>query len=298
MLSFILMVALNPVVRVLQKRLRVSQVMGILLAYVLVALSFGIVAALLIPPLAKQVIQLVTTLNIPFLQERLSEFNFTLQELSSLINNFGGSVSVVLGAVSTTFNSFFTIITLFIMSFYITLERPRLYKKVMWFTKKEEHLEKVRLFIDSVEFQLGGWVRAQAILMIVIFGITYTSLLLMGVPYALPLALLAGLLEIVPNLGPTIALFPAVIVAYLTFGPIMAGIVFILYILIQQFENSYLVPKVMQDNANVNPLISITAMLIGLTIAGFVGALLSIPVYIVLRSLFAIFVKPSFETEA
>jgi len=114
---------------------------------------------------------------------------------------------------------------------------------------------------------------------------------LISVPYALPLALLAGFLEIVPNLGPTIAMIPAVFVSYITFGPVMAGIVFLLYIIIQQIENNVLVPRVMHTSANVNPLIAITVILTGFKLGGMIGALLSIPVYIIFRTFYSTFVR-------
>ena len=290
-LAFILMVALNPVVKILHQKIKIPKIPSIALAYFFVVAGVFGVLAILIPPLAKELVQLVNTVDIPFLQERLRSFNFTLQELSSVINNFGGSFGVVFNVINVTFTGVFTLITIMVMSFYLMLERATLYKKAEWFTKNEAHLLTVKNFIDSVELQLGGWVRAQTILMLAIFLITYTTLSLISIPYALPLALLAGLLEIVPNLGPTIAFIPAVFVAYVTFGPVMAGIVGLIYLIIQQLENNVLVPKIMKANANVNPLVSITSILIGLIVGGVIGALLAIPMYILLRNIFATFLQ-------
>lgn len=292
LLSFILTVALNPVIRFLHRKLKVPKIFSIVLAYCLMIVAIAGILGLLVPPLAKEFVVLINNFDIPFIQERLRSFNFTLQEMSSVINEFGGSFAVVLNIVNMTFNGVFTVFTIIVMSFYLMLERPRLYKKVSWFTHTEEYLEQAKNFIDSVELQLGGWVRAQAVLMFAIFMITFVSLSLLSVPYALPLALLAGFLEIVPNLGPTIAMFPALFVAYVTFGPVMTGIVFLLYIVIQQFENSVLVPRVMRANANVNPLVGITSILIGLEVGGIIGALLAIPVYILARTTFSNFIQP------
>lgn len=294
-LAFILMVALHPLMKFFHYRWRFPKSVSMFFAYAIALLIVIALFAFLLPPLIKQLLQLITTLDIPFLQEKIKEFDFTVQEFSSLVNNFGGSVGVLLSAITSAFNSFFTIITIFIMSFYIMFERQHLYKKLTWFTSNQKKLEIFKDFIDSLEVQLGGWVRAQLFLMLAIFCITYLSLLTIGIPYALPLALLAGLLEIIPNLGPTIAMIPAAIIAYITFGPVMTIIIVVLYALIQQFENSYLVPKLMQTNANVNPLISITVMMMGLTISGFLGALLSIPTYVILRSVFGTFVRPQLE---
>lgn len=292
LLSFILTVALNPVVKFFKTKLKLSTIPSIALAYLTVVSGLFAVLAVLIPPLAKQVVQLINTFDIPVLQDQIQNFNFTLQELSSVASNIGDGFTVVFDVLNTTFNGFFTIFTILVMSFYIMLERQNLYKKAFWFTKNEEYLATIKNFIDSIETQLGGWVRAQLILMVSIFLITFVSLTLISIPYALPLALIAGFLEIVPNLGPTIALIPAVFVAYITFGPVMAGIVLLLYLVIQQLENNVLVPKVMRDNANVSPLVSITSILIGLKVAGITGALLAIPLYIIARTVFSTFIRP------
>ncbi len=292
LLSFILMVALNPVIRFLHRKLKIPKTLSIFSAYILMISAIAGMLGLLVPPLAKEFVQLINNFNVPFLQENLMSFKFTLQEMSAVINDFGGSFSVVFNVVNMTFSGVFTVFTIVVMSFYLMLERPYLHKKMAWFTNKEEYLVRMKNFIDSVELQLGGWVRAQAILMFTIFLVTLISLSLLSVPYALPLALLAGFLEIVPNLGPTIAMFPAVFVAYITFGPVMAGIVVLLYIVIQQLENNILVPKVMKENANVNPLVGITSILIGLKVGGVIGALLAIPVYILIRTIFSNFIQP------
>ena len=170
-------------------------------------------------------------------------------------------------------------------------ERPHLYKKIGWFTKDKKHFKKAEEFIDLLESELGGWVRGEVILMLTIATLTYVGLLLFGIPYALPLAILAGFLEILPNIGPIIAAAPAVFLAYITFGPVMALVVAVFSIIVQQLENNVIVPKVMKDNANVNPLMSILVIVIGLQLAGIFGALLAVPGYIVFRAFYTSFIR-------
>jgi len=178
------------------------------------------------------------------------------------------------------------------MSFYLLIDRENLHKKISLLTKDRKHLSTAEKFITSVEHQLGGWIRGQLILMIVIGIVTYIGLRLLGIPYALPLALLAGLLEILPNLGPTIAAVPAVILAVASGGGVlMGGITVLFYIVIQQIENNLLVPKIMQDSVDVNPLTTIVTILVGLQIAGVIGALLSVPAYIILRSAYSLWLN-------
>lgn len=290
-LAFIVMVALNPAVTGLEKRLRIPRALSTALVYLVV---FGLIATLLawiVPTSVQQLYLLVRAFDIPFLQDEIRNIRLDLSELSALAGRVGDSVGFVFSLISSTFAGIFTAFTLIVMSFYLMLDRPYLHLKVKWFTKRAETVKLAKEFLDSVESQLGGWVRGQFILMLVIGLVTYLGLLLLGVPYALPLAVVAGLLEIVPNLGPTLAAVPSIILAYLTMGPVSAGLTVLFYIIVQQLENNIIVPKILKDNADVNPLVAIVTILIGLQVGGVIGALLSVPAYIVLRTLYSLWLR-------
>ena len=290
-LGFIIMVALNPFVHKLEVKLRFPRVLAIVVTYILVFLGIAGLLGLVIPPLARELYQFVRTFNLPWLQEEMVNFSFNLTELSSLMGQLGNSVNTIYSVVVSTFSSIFTFTTVLVISLFLMLDRKRLHYRIAWFTKNKQHLQTAREFIDSLEHQLGGWVRGQLILMLVIGLIIYAGLSLLSVPYAAPLALLAAFLEILPNLGPTISAIPSIIIAMITGGPVMGVVVLVFYILVQQLENNLLVPKVMSDNVDVSPLISIMSILIGLEIAGVIGALLAIPVYIVVRSIYSTWFK-------
>lgn len=288
-LSFIVMVALNPFVTFLQRKFRFPRAVSTAFVYLAMISLLAILLGAIIPPLAGELYQLLKAIEIPGLQQVVSEIKFTISELSVLADRVGSSVGLVMSVITSTFSSLFTFFTLIVLSFYLMVDRENLPLKVAWFSKDKQHIELARKFLSSVELQLGGWVRGQIILMTLIGVVTYTGLVLLGVPYAVPLAVLAGLLEILPNLGPTMAAVPAIILAYLNGGPIFAGIILLFYVVIQQLENSVLVPKVMKANADVNPLIAIVAILVGLQMGGVLGALLAVPVYIVVRTMYAFF---------
>jgi predicted PurR-regulated permease PerM len=288
--SFILMVALSPLVKKLHTRLGLSRVLSAAITYFLFLVVVIGMISVLIPPLTKELYALIKTVNLPVLQDQIKAFNFDLLEISSLLERIGSSITVAFQLISRAFEGLLTIFTLIVLSFYLTLERPKIHKKIVWFTNKNEHFRQAEEFIHSLEVQLGGWVRGEIILMSLIGLMNYVGLTLLGVPYALPLALLAGLLEILPNIGPTIAAIPAVFLAYVTLGPLAALFVLLLSIVIQQIENSFLTPKIMSVNANVNPLVSILAILIGFKLTGVVGALLAIPLYIFFRAAYGSFI--------
>jgi predicted PurR-regulated permease PerM len=105
--------------------------------------------------------------------------------------------------------------------------------------------------------------------------------MILGVPSALPLAILAGLLEIVPTIGPVIAAVPAVLVGF-TVSPVIGIAVASLYFLVQQLENHLIVPKIMQKAVGVNPLVTILSLGVGFQLGGPIGAILAVPILIVL----------------
>ncbi len=296
-LSVIIMSALHPGVRWMQHKLKLPRIVAILIIYISILFLIGTAITLIVPPLVKELPNFIQALSLPPLPNDLKELDMTLSGINSLVTRFGTSFSTIYGIVSSTFSSIFTFITMLVMAAYLLLERETLYLKISWFSRSPRHLRLAKELIDRVEVQLGGWVTGQLSLMLIIGVATYVGLILLSIPYALPLAFAAGFLEVLPNLGPTVAAVPAVIIAYLAFGPGMAVFVLLFYILVQQFENNLIVPKVMKDNADVNPLTTITLILIGLKLGSVVGALLSVPVYIVIRSVYSMWYQENWKRE-
>lgn len=290
-LAFIISVALQPLSRFFAKKFKLGRIAGAILAYIVFFAFISMFLGILLPPLAKELYGLVRKIDLPIptLEDEIQDLSLSVQRLNEIVPRINDSFGVIFRVVNSTFNGLLTTFTLFVLSFYLMLEKDRLHLKMYWFTSRKETVEKVRVFIKSVEKQLGGWVRGQLLLMGAVGLLNFIGLMLLNIPYAVPLALLAGLLEIVPNIGPTVAAIPAVFVGYLVGGPMLAVVVVLLAVAIQQAENNLLVPKIMYANAHVNPLISLVLILVGLEVAGVIGALLAIPAYIVLRTVYVIF---------
>lgn len=288
LLGFIFMVALNPAVNKIQKKIK-SRALSIAIVYLLVIVFIVSLIALLIPPLAVQLTQLVKSVQLPFFQEEIANLRFTVQELNQLANNYSGSINTILSILNTTFKGIFSFFTLLVISFYLIIDEPNLYKKVGWLTSKKHHIKIAKEFQQEIENQLGGWVRGQIIIMLAIGLCTYLGLEIIGIPYALPLGLLAFFLEILPNLGPTLAAIPGIAVAWIHGDYITALIVLVFYIVLQQTESNFITPKTMKTNADVNPLISIMSILSGFMLGGVIGGLLAVPIYIILRTCYGFY---------
>jgi predicted PurR-regulated permease PerM len=132
--------------------------------------------------------------------------------------------------------------------------------------------------------------------MVLIGFLVYLGLTLLHLEFALPLAILAGLLEIVPTIGPIVSAIPAVLVAIST-SPVLALSVVALYFIIQQLENNLVVPLVMKRSVGLSPLVTILSVMIGARLAGVVGAILAIPAFLVIQSIIGASLFKSSETK-
>ena len=141
-------------------------------------------------------------------------------------------------------------------------------------------LNKINLISERAQKRMSGWFWGEIILMIIVGLLTYVGLSLMGMKYALALAVLSGLFEVVPNLGPITATIPAFFIG-LSQSYISGLSMIALYFTVQQLENNLIVPMVMSKVVGLQPPIIIIALLIGAKLAGIGGAFLAVPIIVV-----------------
>jgi predicted PurR-regulated permease PerM len=291
-IALVLMSAINPIVVRLEK-MRVPRILGILLVYLLIFGVLGLIVAGLIPPLVAQTTVLLNRLPVYIRNLGLPALDHNF--LANQLNQVGTLPANLLKITVGVFNNILAVFVLFVITFYLLIERKNL-KDYLHFLFGTNGEKKAQKFIDSLEKKLGGWVRAQIILMLIIGMMSYLGLRLLGIDFALPLALLAGVLEIIPNVGPTISAIPAVL-AGLAISPIMGLAVAALYFLIQQFENTVILPQVMARGTGVNPLVALVSLVIGYELGGVVGVILAIPAVLLIEVLMSeIFTSKRFRS--
>lgn len=257
------------------------------LSYLILILILASILFLIIPPLViqlkgfvEQFPRYVAELNQIYSANSLP--GVKTEDLTAILSKqLDGILTSSVNLIFDTVNVVLNFLTVAVLSFYMLIERDRI-KNNLFRLFPNLPKERVTKLAHKIEKQVGGWLKGELILMFVIFLVTYVGLTLLRVEYALPLALLAGLLEAVPIIGPILSAVPAVIVTF-TVSPLMALGVIVLYILIQQIENNFLVPKVMQGVIGINPLLTILALLIGANFFGVVGAILSVPLAAILQ---------------
>lgn len=281
-ISVLLTTALNPVVNKLEKY-KVPRGLGILMVYILLIIFFVFTISIIVPPLVTQTNNLLETLPLQNLSKKLQPVEVNLESLQ-LITNQLGSFAPVVKFITGTFSAIITLFTFLVITFYMLMERKHLHKHLVFIFGKDADAGKAENFLEEVDKQIGGWVRGEFFLMVIIGVATYIGLTLLGVPYALALAIIAGILELVPNIGPIISAIPAILIAAIaTQNPLMAFFVAVLYLVIQQLENNFIVPKVMQTAVGIHPLVTILLIIVGLKLAGIAGAVLAVPAFLVVK---------------
>jgi predicted PurR-regulated permease PerM len=163
-----------------------------------------------------------------------------------------------------------------VIGFYWLTARERLLNLLLKMTPARTR-SRLELVWNDVEQTLGAYVRGQVILMLAIGLAAFAGLAFLRVPYSLALAFVAGLTEAIPLVGPFLGGIPAVLLG-LTVSPTTGLLVAAWYVVIQQVENHLLVPKVMQRNVGLSPLVVILALAAGGSLNGVAGSLIAIPV--------------------
>ena len=281
--SIIFASVFDPWVDWLQKY-KFPRAVSILMIYIILIALLGLIIVLMVPPIAEQIAQMAK--NFPTYYEKIAtgfssitsnEYAPTLPDaLQTLSSTLGQTTKSVFDTMAGVFGGVVSFFLVLVITFYLTVEEKMLKKTISFITPigKKKYIADL---INRMQLKMGLWLRGQLVLMLIIGIVTYIVLTILGVKYALLLAFIAGLLEIIPFVGPWLSAVPAVIVAA-SDSWFKVVLVLVAYVLIQQAEGNFIVPKVMQKAVGLNPIITITAIMIGSRLGGVVGALLAVPV--------------------
>lgn len=267
---------------------KMNRGLGVVLVYIIILSLAAFLAVSLVPAIISEAAELITNADSiwaraigwlgPF-GEYVESHGITANItglLGAAFNGAGPAAGRLVATVRSVFGGAFSAIIVFVVTFYLVVSEDSLRRLFRTVAPEAYQPYLVDLF-SRIERALGSWARAQLILSVIIASAVYAMLTILGVKYALVLALLAGLAEIIPYVGPISAAVPAVLIA-LTESPLRGLLTAIGFYVIQQIENHIIVPKVMQKVTGLHPVVSIFSLLIGLKIAGPLGALLAIPV--------------------
>ncbi len=265
--------ALNPIAIWLNKKMRFP-----------LDLAAAVIIIGLVLPLIYVFISIVPTFisQLPGIMEEISQILNSSTFLPAEIRNiniaqyFQNNTTYILNSTSLVTDFFFQTITLIFMIFYLLVDGERLHKIVASIIPSQDRKKIETISIELAEIS-GQYIRGNLLISLVCTIITFAGLVLMGIPYALPLAIFAGILDLLPLIGSTIGAVPAVIIGF-TISPLTGLLVLILFIAYQMFENNILAPLVYKKVLNLIPFLSFVVVIIGSILFGVAGAFLALPI--------------------
>lgn len=290
--AVVLATALNRLARRFQ-RSGMRRIFAVLLS---VGLFLAVIVGffwLIVPPFTTQFQEL--TVRVPQGLERLnswvdqlgtrvpSQLTPYIPNLNSLSQQVQPFVNRLLGSSVAFFSSSLGVVLNFLLVLVLTgmlLANPDAYRKVFVRLFPSFYRRRVDGILHECEVSLGGWMGGALISMSVVAVMSVTGLSILRIPAALALGVLAGFLNLIPNLGPTISVIPAMAIALLD-SPLKSLAVFGLYFLIQQVESNFLTPYVMAQQVSLLPAVTLLSQVFFATFFGFLGLVLALPLTVV-----------------
>jgi predicted PurR-regulated permease PerM len=191
------------------------------------------------------------------------------------------SAGQVIGYTILAARVIFAAILILALTFYWTLDGQRIIKTLTLLIPQDQR-ESISELILAMEGKVGFYLAGQGVLCLVISVMALVAYLLIGLPNALVLALAAGVMEAVPMVGPLLGAIPAALVA-LSIGPDRLIWVIVATVIIQQLENTLLVPRIMKKTVGVNPFVTLLALFAFSSLFGIAGALMAIPIAAIIQ---------------
>lgn len=296
--AIILSSLIDPLADWFEKK-KMRRGLAVLIIYVAVFGLLALIFVLLVPLIINQAVQLIENFG-----NYWQKFLAGLSSLKSLTIRFGlwenlqttlpatlkgglGTVQALVNSLFGFFGSIFSLVLVLVITFYMVVEEEGFKKALRSLVPASYQTYLIQLW-TRVKEKLGSWLRGTLFLGLMVGLMSYVGLLILGVEYALLLALTTGVFELIPYIGPIFSGVIAVVLTFLQTGDWLKPLlVAALFVIIQQLENNLLVPKVMKKVVGLNPIVSIVSLLIGFRLLGVVGALLAIPVATVLSIIWA-----------
>jgi predicted PurR-regulated permease PerM len=311
-LALLLAYILDPAIQLTARRLRCPRATATLVVYGVLAVVVIAVPILAAPAVAARLREVdVLALSQSVQRDlrlvlppglRLAGLQVDLEplydELSGYLQGFlaelPGQASLLwfVGLASDFVVSVLGVLVIYVVSLYIAIDTRRIFN---WLEGKvpEPYVPVYRTLLREVDLVWRSFFRGQLLLAFVVGLLTTLGLLVLGIPYALTLGLVAGVLEVVPRLGPILSVIPALAVAAVQGSTTLPGLpmpwllllVFGLYVLIQNLENNLLVPRILGRSVNLPPAVVLIGALVGAKLAGVAGILLAAPIMGTMRVL-------------
>lgn len=296
--SALLAIGFSPIVRLIERQKvlpigrRLPRWLAILILYLVIIGSLTAVGFLVFPPLVRQGQQLWTEL--PQMFERAQQWlmakgllseQLTLREAAQRapVGGGGEAVGTVFGAIMGVLGGLFGLLTILILTFYLLIDADSLRDTLLRLFPSSRRA-RVAAASRDITVKVSAWLGGQLLLGAIIGITSAIGLWAIGIPFFYVLALISGIGELIPVVGPILSAIPAIAIAStVSLNKVLLVVIF--FVVQQQFENHVLVPKIMERQVGVSAVTVIVALLIGARMLGIVGAILAVPTAAILQVL-------------
>jgi predicted PurR-regulated permease PerM len=283
--------AIEPATKWFMKK-KVPRTLAVLVVYLIVlGLFFGFFYFFVPPVLAdtagfmSSLPAYLETLNpswafnyAPILGAAGADASFSIAQMVAQLQTALSQISTnTLSAASFVFGGVLSFVLILVFSFYFAVQETGIMDFLRVITPKKHQPYVIDLW-RRAQHKIGLWMQGQLLLALIVGVLVYLGLTVLGVKYALVLAVLAAMFELIPVFGPILSSVPAIVIGFVDGGAGLGLLVIALYIIIQQFENHLIYPLVVTKVVGVPPLLVILALIIGWKLVGFLGIILSIPI--------------------
>jgi len=287
-MAIFLAVALNPPVNYFATKMtRGRRALATAISYVFVVLAIGLLAAITIPPFARETSNFINELPTivedartgdGFVADVIQRFDLgtALSDVTNNVTDYIGTANnVLLNGISAVGTFIFTLLTVLVLAFFMLIEGPD-WLSHFWEAQKPEFRERYEPLIHRVYEVVTGYVNGQLTIASIAATTSLIAMLIAGISYPLPLAALVGVFGLIPLVGATLGAVVVVLVALIKsfYAALFMLIFFLIY---QQIENNAIQPYVQSRNLEVSPLLVLIAVLLGASLGGLLGGLLAIP---------------------
>ena len=293
LLAFVFSSALRPGIDWLQQK-KIPRFLGGILLFLFLFMFFGLVLYFTFPPFINEIQSFVSAfpqywqnflLWLPSFEMWLetSPFGGNIREaINQYIQKLSQTVTSLIGFVSGIFGKIFNFILIIILIFYFSVEEKtseKFYPVLVIKDRKrqEEVKKKISKYWKIAETQAGRWLQGYILLGFIVGIMVYIGLSILGIRYSLVLAVLAGTLEIIPWLGPVAAGLVGTLLALLQGGWAIAFWTAFVFLIVQQIENYLIIPFVMKNRVNLDPLLTLIVLFVGGRLGGTLGLVLAVP---------------------
>jgi predicted PurR-regulated permease PerM len=264
----------------------VPRVVGVVLMYVTIAVIIVSFFYFFVPQLVSETNNFVQDVpvyletlaidpvDLGFMPSTEGDFTTWLLDVQQVVRQAGGGV---VAAASSIFGGLMSFALIVVLSFYLAVQDRGIddFLKMITPVKKQTYI--LGLW-KRAQYKMGRWMQGQLLLSLIVGVLVYIPMVLLGVPYALLLAITAALLELIPVFGSILAAVPAIAISFIDGGTTLALLVILVYVVVNQLQANVIYPLVVQKVLGIAPLVVILAIIVGAQLGGFLGVLVAVPV--------------------